>query len=706
MQYREKELVHKQPHAAIARHPEPEANAQTNPSNRIETFSSPRQAANLLSGDKLSGGQRRALVQRVGAVHGNRQVQNMLHAAKTPPTVQRETSTDAQKKEHERVNAIVDGFQSDVLKKQIGSKIEGRMTFMRNMPAYFGGSEEAMVKHYGEIKKIDVPGEVHLHPSAGDRLLDVYNEVGASMPETTVALGLRGNQHAHPDSLGSMPMHGLGLAIDYFAVENPHLTDGRLHRLVDRVTGGPVRMNLGNWETRRKTIEAIGEKAATPEGAAALATDDQVLKFFATLEKEYVRVAQLSDAFQGSLDAGAKAQLNALHDLYVGKYLTPIDKLGDEIKALPAKIRKAGKSPKAAELQKRLEAAIAEKAALEQQLPAEQERIKAQLPGIFASWLQIIRQERQRLENQVPNLQDVPFEAAYNQKAGELKNRHDKLDSTVNNLRREATKAQKALDQYNKKKNKAAAKAGEPVLEATEQPEDPQLRALEDKLATAQGKLALSETELNEVKRELGVLKGYKPLIPLKNDWANLDWLEKSLSSDLHFVFVGERNAKNPSVHQLVNKGLFRADDDLATLAQAQANPTSAQPDASTPEVAPPPVAVATPEVVTPTPAPKVKGTDWNMIAEFLSPAMQDALAVVEANEKRGVSLSLSESKPAASASTPKKPRGKQRFDLLFLKTMVKHGFDLGVAWGPGSTDPMHFEHIHAANTLTASKDE
>jgi hypothetical protein len=31
-------------------------------------------------------------------------------------------------------------------------------------------------------------------------------------------------------------------------------------------------------------------------------------------------------------------------------------------------------------------------------------------------------------------------------------------------------------------------------------------------------------------------------------------------------------------------------------------------------------------------------------------------------------------------------------FNFLFFKTMVKHGFDPGAAWGHGSTDPMHFD--------------
>jgi hypothetical protein len=38
-----------------------------------------------------------------------------------------------------------------------------------------------------------------------------------------------------------------------------------------------------------------------------------------------------------------------------------------------------------------------------------------------------------------------------------------------------------------------------------------------------------------------------------------------------------------------------------------------------------------------------------------------------------------------------------EAFDLVFMKSMVKHGFELGAAWG--TPDPMHFELIVKAPT-------
>ena len=39
-------------------------------------------------------------------------------------------------------------------------------------------------------------------------------------------------------------------------------------------------------------------------------------------------------------------------------------------------------------------------------------------------------------------------------------------------------------------------------------------------------------------------------------------------------------------------------------------------------------------------------------------------------------------------------------FDATFVKTMAEFGFDLGMAWSPGSSDPMHFELIEGLDRL------
>jgi len=42
----------------------------------------------------------------------------------------------------------------------------------------------------------------------------------------------------------------------------------------------------------------------------------------------------------------------------------------------------------------------------------------------------------------------------------------------------------------------------------------------------------------------------------------------------------------------------------------------------------------------------------------------------------------------------------KYGFNLLFIKAMMKRGFDWGATWSPGSTDPMHFELVEGVESI------
>src|SRR5204863_501986 len=39
-------------------------------------------------------------------------------------------------------------------------------------------------------------------------------------------------------------------------------------------------------------------------------------------------------------------------------------------------------------------------------------------------------------------------------------------------------------------------------------------------------------------------------------------------------------------------------------------------------------------------------------------------------------------------------------YSLAFFKTMMKHGFDPGVTWGPGWTDAMHFDYVQGFHQI------
>ena len=56
--------------------------------------------------------------------------------------------------------------------------------------------------------------------------------------------------------------------------------------------------------------------------------------------------------------------------------------------------------------------------------------------------------------------------------------------------------------------------------------------------------------------------------------------------------------------------------------------------------------------------------------------------------------------------SDPERPQNiihkpwKYGFNLLFIKAMMKRGFDWGATWSPGSTDPMHFELVEGVESI------
>jgi hypothetical protein len=58
----------------------------------------------------------------------------------------------------------------------------------------------------------------------------------------------------------------------------------------------------------------------------------------------------------------------------------------------------------------------------------------------------------------------------------------------------------------------------------------------------------------------------------------------------------------------------------------------------------------------------------------------------------------------------PKHDSAKYGFNLAFMKAMARHGFDQGITWNPGSTDPMHFDFVEGVESIldvkTTSKEE
>jgi hypothetical protein len=54
----------------------------------------------------------------------------------------------------------------------------------------------------------------------------------------------------------------------------------------------------------------------------------------------------------------------------------------------------------------------------------------------------------------------------------------------------------------------------------------------------------------------------------------------------------------------------------------------------------------------------------------------------------------------AGPAADEKFNPNKHGFNLAFMRAMIQHGFDQGIAWSPGSVDPMHFELVEGVDSL------
>lgn len=214
------------------------------------------------------------------------------------------------------IQTQIDTFSGDILSKlpaarqaaMLEQRKANRITFMNTMRALFG-SDAATQTHFGEIQPMDNDPKYPLwaHVSTRERLLEAQAELKAQntpMPQTDVALGLRGD-HLHPQGKSAgWFTHATGFAIDWKAAAAPHITDPRLIELFKTVTGGTPHFDLQMTITGRlDLIEKMGQGKAT----AAEST-----KFLDRLESEYNRLVADSQKFKTDLPETSLAPLRAV----------------------------------------------------------------------------------------------------------------------------------------------------------------------------------------------------------------------------------------------------------------------------------------------------------------------------------------------------------------------------------------------------------
>lgn len=404
------------------------------------------------------------------------------------------------------INGTIDGFPDEELKKQIGAGLKNRKDFLIGMTPYLGSFED-VVMHFSNIRRVNVPGIVHLHEDAATRMEMVAGrlaEMRLPMPATTVALGLRDRYRPHSRNSKGLMAHPMGYAIDYRATTNPMITDPRLVALLSLQTGGPINFEFKDekgramgWNERRNLIKQLGSELAG--GTLSEDTRRKAKHFMQQFAGEYERVSEASRNFTESMS----------EDMQKAQALVKTEaKLETELASLRKRKRK-GWEEKASELQQELDA-------VREQLGP----IKQNLEKLFEPWLENIKEAMKKTETEVAGL--VVNLAGADGSVNSFTGREllDMSEKEINDLVKQVNRQRRA-----KRKKDSTV------------PVPPDLQ-----------------------KEFMGKWKWYNHYLKA---------LAKALKEDPDFVFKGQSSVKNPAVMQLLEKGFFTPDNDAELLAMA-----------------------------------------------------------------------------------------------------------------------------------------
>ena len=309
---------------------------------------------------------------------------------------------------------------SEYSTKTTTGRMNYRKSFLRTMRCLLG-PDPATRNHFSALEEV-TPG-LWLDGAAAARMRQVRTALqaaGHDIPSTDVGQGLRGH-HLSKHQTGWWG-HALGFSIDFFAYENPHITDPRTSRLIQMLTGDADRMKFTDdkgkemdYFSRRAVIKSIGEKSAAGEDPT---TDPKFARFLDQVDEQYLRMTEGSRKMQEDtsvLPAENRHQLEQLKHDYVDLYeqiLAARSDVATQQKALDAAKKttraklvkvanatgvKAGKiedatveaDPDVEPLVKKLAKSRAKKDNLE----VRQKALKDRLPTIFKPWLDRIKKE-------------------------------------------------------------------------------------------------------------------------------------------------------------------------------------------------------------------------------------------------------------------------------------------------------------------------
>ncbi|GIE99433.1 hypothetical protein [Paractinoplanes rishiriensis] len=565
--------------------------------------------------------------------------------------------------------AKVDKATGAAQQKLLDERQRNRTTFLDNMIRFLGGEDQVRA-HFQAIHPIAIGrgAELWMHDSARERLLEVQADLAAKqipMPSTTVGQHLRG-RHLHSNTGAGMMTHGLGFACDWKAYAAPHIKDPKLHTLFETVTGGPASFQLEvdgrklGGDARRTLIEQMGRGTADPAKARRLLD---------SITAEYHRLVAASAGFKTSLPESALEQLREVEGLRAAA-----EKLAARFKKASARDRPAIE---------------AELAAAQQAFEEKKAEVQAGLSTIFQPWLDEIALRSAGIEQAAADQGvDLRGEVTTAETLKQLGADSATLTAGVQKMERTAGKLLDAVRTTHRSALQNAADAG--LL-----PDDAAERATaEEQLAEA----VLLESQLIDLlpDREAKTQKQED----VRGRKRTVEQLTRAL--DKTGGRLGEhRTGLNEIDAPLRERRTERQEtaDDLAGRKQRNADVTTIVGKGGLAQLQ----------------AERKKLYWLDETARALSTDIDFVLKSRAVSDPGIVQLlGLTGGTQGGGFFTPDPEQGGEReaaagtwsnthgFNLEFFKSMVQHGFELGVAWD-GQSDTMHFELAEGRRLATTN---
>jgi hypothetical protein len=249
-----------------------------------------------------------------------------------------------------------------------------------------------------------------VHPEVARRLTRVQSDLqkqGLPMPKTTIGQSLRGDHTGGRKRVGAgMLTHAMGVAVDWFALKNPHFKDPRVRALIEAVTGRKPSMQLGDKPGEKELGPAYGRSGSVKQlvqelGEAAMGNGPTDPKAAAELErkrailmerisKEYEQLKIASDAFEVSIEGDARGEIQKAH-----YDLIALEKdLAEKAKEFRKVSRAKKPDPaKVAPLQKAVEDA-------QKALAARREEVRKASATWFAPWIKKLEAKMKPMEDE------------------------------------------------------------------------------------------------------------------------------------------------------------------------------------------------------------------------------------------------------------------------------------------------------------------